>query len=151
MVGGYRHLGISGWGRKHVLGLKQPSNSRYTVTPRAKARQTQGLFSCQSCRAVRFNVLAFLMSCRKKWTVRWWNFLKCWQTKAFLLSYGKCWNMHVNWYDCLGLYSSVQCSWKELYWFHVHLFDVVFIPERRLCLLRIGEDKQPWRMQQEQC
>lgn len=59
--------------------------------------------------------------------------------------------MHVNWYDCLGLYSSVQHSWKELYWFHVHLFDVVFIPELRLRLLRIGKDKQPWQMWQEQC
>jgi len=44
--------------------------------------------------------------------------------------------MHVNWCDCLGLYSSVQRSWKELYWFHVHLFDVVFIPEPRLHLFK---------------
>ena len=32
-----------------------------------------------------------------------------------------------------------------------NLFDVVFIPEPRLRLLRIEEDKQPWRMQQGQC
>jgi len=120
VVGGYsKSLAILGWGRRHVLGFGLPSSAQCTITPRAKERQTQGLFSCQSCRAVRFNVLAFLMSCRKKWTVRWWNLLKCWQTEAFLLSYGKCWNMHVNWYDCLGLYSSVQHSWKEPYWFHV--------------------------------
>lgn len=120
MVGGFRKsLAILGWGRRHVLGFRLPSSTWYTVTPRVKERQTQGLFSSQSCSAVRFSVLAFLMSCRKKWTVRWWNFLKCWQAEAFLLSYGKCWNMHVNWYDCLGLYSSVQHSWKEPYWFHV--------------------------------
>lgn len=151
LAGSYRKwFAIWGQGRKYLLALKLPSSNRYTVTPKAKERQTQELFSCQSCRATRFNVLGFLMSCRKKWTVRWWNFLKCWQPKTFLLSYGKCWNMHVNWYDCLGLYSSVQRSWKELYWFHVHLFDVVFIPEPRLHLLRIGKDKQPRQMWQEQ-
>lgn len=136
--------------RKSLLAFKLPRSRRNPAAPRGKERQTRGLFSCQSCRAARFNVLGFLMSCRKKWTVRWWNFLKCWQPKTFWLSYGKCWNMHVNWDDCLGLDSSVQRSWKELYWFHVHLFDVVFIPEPPLRLPNTAKDKQPRGVRQEQ-
>lgn len=56
--------------RKYLLALKLPRSRRNPAAPRGKERQTQGLFSCQSCRAARFNVLGFLMSCRKKWTVR---------------------------------------------------------------------------------
>lgn len=139
-----------GMRRKYLLASKLPRSRRNPAAPRGKERQTQGLFSCQSCRAARFNVLGFLMSCRKKWTVRWWNFLKCWQPETFWLSYGKCWNMHVNWDDCLGLDSSVQRSWKELDWFHVHLFDVVFVPEPRLQLPSTAKEKQPQGVGQEQ-
>lgn len=50
----------------------------------------------------------------------------------------------------LGLDPSVRRSWKELDWFHVHLFDVVFVPEPPLRLPNTAKDKQPRGVWQEQ-